>query len=225
MVNKKHFRPLILCFSLISFILGGILYKYIDLSVIFASFKACINTLGKLNPIVYMISISVLPAFGVPVSLFYIVSGLAYDLNTALVVSSIGIMNNLLLTYWLTKSFLHKPIQGFLLKKGFPRVKVPAEEVLKITLLIRILPGLPFFLQSYLLGIISIPFLPYFIISILTQFMWAVLYIIFGNALHESSWGFVISAILAIVVFGLIINILSKYKLNLKEKWHEYRSS
>jgi uncharacterized membrane protein YdjX (TVP38/TMEM64 family) len=52
-----------------------------------------------------------------------------------------------------------------------------------VAFLVRITPGPPFFLQSYLLGLADIHFLPYMIASWSIASMWSALAILGGDAL------------------------------------------
>lgn len=163
--------------------------------------------LGKINPIALIAAIGILPALGVPASLFYIIGSIAYGVVWGLVFSGIGVAINISLCYWIANSFLRKWILVFLHKRGHKLINIPQSEARTTIIAIRLMPGIPLSAQNYILGVAGISFKQYFIYSWPTQMFWAVFFILAANTVIHQTTESVILIILGLLTVGLLIKV------------------
>ena len=65
---------------------------------------------------------------------------------------------------------------------GRTLLQVPAGSAWQLALLVRVIPGTPFFVQNYLLGIARVPFLTYRTVSVAVMAALIVVTILAGDA-------------------------------------------
>ena len=94
---------------------------------------------------------------------------------------------NQTLGYWLARKWLRRPIESWLRVRGKTAPQIPeAEESLWI-LLLRVTPGVPLFVQNYLLGLAQVRFDRYLAISFPVQLAYAVAFVSLGHAFKDSN--------------------------------------
>ncbi len=163
--------------------------------------------LRQTHPAVFFLLLAVLPAFGVPVSLFYLVSAV-YGIGFSLISTAAALAANLVLIYWLGVGVFHPFIERLIRRTRYSVPRVSPSNYSKITLMVRITPGLPYFIQGYLLAMGGIPFGIYFIISWVVQMCYATAIIILGKSAFQGESGMAVLGIclfLVLVIAGKII--------------------
>jgi uncharacterized membrane protein YdjX (TVP38/TMEM64 family) len=131
--------------------------------------QAVILHLREAGPAVFFVAMAVLPAAGFPLLAFTLAAGPVFGptLGTGWVIvwSLSAVIANLLLTYWLANRAI-RPLVGRVL--GYFDFRLPenlAGSAWQLTLIVRLTPGPPFWVQSYLLGLVGIPLVPYLTVS------------------------------------------------------------
>jgi uncharacterized membrane protein YdjX (TVP38/TMEM64 family) len=74
-------------------------------------------------------------------------------------------------------------------------------------LLVRITPGPPYVLQSFLLGLIEVPYLTYMLISWPIATAMAALVILFGDAVAQGRGRVALLSVLGVCVLGILIRL------------------
>ena len=167
--------------------------------------------LREAGPLIFFLAMALLPAFGFPLLAFTLAAGPVFGptLGPAWVVvwSIAAVVANLLLTYWLAHRAL-RPFLGWLLKYfGIPLPKNPGTGAWQITWIVRLTPGPPFWVQSYLLGLIRVPLRPYLVVSVAIMTGYIVALVYGGTALAEGNWR------LAFVAGGLLVAMIAVRQL------------
>jgi len=138
------------------------------------------------GPLTFFASMAVLPAFGCPFSVFTLTAGPVFgpSLGMPLVLglTLLGVALNLALSYWLAARALRPTLARLVAWLGYTLPKARAQDYRSLVFLVRVTPGPPFFLQSYLLGLAGIPFRIYFLISWLISGLYACAFVLFGDA-------------------------------------------
>jgi uncharacterized membrane protein YdjX (TVP38/TMEM64 family) len=152
----------------------------------------------------FFIALTILPVLGIPTTPFFMVAGAVFDLATAFVGTALSLVVNLSLCYWLAHRFLKQPIIKLLKKYRYEMPTFAENRAIQFILLVRITPGLPFFLKNYATALVGVSFLPYLIISWITTFIYAIAFIILGESLihHDIGHGIWAVALLGLVVMG-----------------------
>jgi uncharacterized membrane protein YdjX (TVP38/TMEM64 family) len=87
---------------------------------------------------------------------------------------------------------------------GYNVPQLRVGEHAKLTLVVRITPGPPYFAQNLLLGLAGIPFRIYMAVSWPTQMGWAFVFLILGESATEGNIGLAIAGGGLLVALALI---------------------
>lgn len=173
---------------------------------------ALVFGLREAGPVVFFLAMALLPAAGFPLLAFTLAAGPVFGptLGTGWVIgwSLAAVVANLLLTYWLANRAL-RPVVGWLLRYfGIPVPGNMTEGAWQITLIVRLTPGPPFWVQSYLLGLIRVPLVPYLVVSTAIMAGYIVALVSGGAALAEGNGRLVAVAAGVLVVSIAVMQLL-----------------
>lgn len=147
-----------------------------------------------------------LPLVGVPVSFLYVIGGARFGTVGGLIAAALAIAINLLLTYWLTKSVLHRPIVAFFKKTKYKMPQVPKGEYVSVSLLTALVPGVPYTAKNYLLVLAGVPFRYFFWVLLPAHFVHASLGILFGDMTKDLTT----PKIIFLIVYGIVLTWLCR---------------
>lgn len=179
-----------------------------------AAVNAVILGLRDAGPVVFFLAMAVLPAAGFPLMAFTLAAGPVFG-STLGTVGVIGwslsaVLVNLLLTYWLANRAL-RPLVGRLLAWfGFPLPASTAGSAWQLTLIVRLTPGPPFWLQSYVLGLIRVPLVPYLVVSMLVMAGFIVALVAGGEAVVQGNGRLAFAAAGVLVVSVAVLQLLRR---------------
>jgi uncharacterized membrane protein YdjX (TVP38/TMEM64 family) len=164
------------------------------------------------GPVLFFAAEALLPALGAPLAAFNLVAGEAFapqmTMPGVVVAAMTAIALNLALTYWLARHAFRPFLIRLVARYGYSVPRVTEANALTVSLVVRLTPGPPFFLQGYLLGLAEVPFRLYMLVSWLAVLPWAVAFIVLGKAAREGSFGKIATAlgliVLAVVAVQLI---------------------
>ncbi len=179
------------------------------------SIDGAIALLRDAGPWIFFAALAILPAIGFPISVFYLTAGSAFaarmGMGGVLVAAGVALLVNIALTYWLARYGLRPWLEQLISRTKYRiPVVVPAEQV-EVTLLLRITPGPPFCIQSYLLGMARIKFSTYMFISWIVAMAYASPFIIFGKAILEGRGQLAFFGLSILVAVVLIVHLLRKH--------------
>ncbi|MEM0965298.1 MAG: VTT domain-containing protein [Verrucomicrobiota bacterium] len=162
------------------------------------------DKLGE-HPVILYGAMVVLPAFFVPQSPMLVLAGLVYaepmgEVMGALVASS-AVALNILWCYFLTVGPLHRVANFFLSKFGFSLPKIPSQDHLKFSFLVRVTPVLPLCIQNYTLGLLRVPLRYYLIASWTTQVPIAFGIAFTAGAILEGNFVIILIAVFVLLLF------------------------
>ncbi|MEO6036180.1 MAG: VTT domain-containing protein [Verrucomicrobiota bacterium] len=170
----------------------------------FIDTKALHDWAQTVNPWVVFALMAFLPVVGGPVSLLFAIGGARFGPVGGLFAAAAAIAINLLLTYWMTKSVLQRPIAALFKKTKYKIPQVPKGEYVSVTLLTALVPGLPYAAKNYLLVLAGVPFRVYFWACLPAHFFHASLAILFGGMTKDLTKG----KIIFLVAYALVITLL-----------------
>jgi len=174
-----------------------------------------INLLRTAGPVAFFSAMALLPAVGFPLSVFNLTAASAFEATMGLpgVIAAAGaaIAINLVLTYWLARFGLRPWLEQMISRTKYKiPVVVPAEQA-ELTLLLRITPGPPFFLQSYLLGLAQVRFFTYMWISWGISILYASAFIVFGDAILHGKGKAAFLGLSGLMALGLIVHLVRRH--------------
>jgi uncharacterized membrane protein YdjX (TVP38/TMEM64 family) len=184
---------------------------------------AVVRAVEATGPTAFFAALGVLPAVGVPVSPFLFVAGGAFGLTTAFVGTTLSFAVNLSLTYWLGRSLARPWLEAWLLRTRFKIPHVVARDESSVVLVIRLVPGVPFFVQNYLLGLARISFLRYLLLSLPLSMISASILLVFGEAIIEGRAWLAIAAVSAGLAFFVLQRLLRRSLRGKQWRQHLFR--
>lgn len=173
------------------------------------------------RPAMIFLAIVILPAAPFPVSVLLLAAGVVYGerfgpINAALLALS-AIVLNFSWTYWIARYPARRLVERLIRNFDVRIPTLPDRHVRRFTIIFRITPGIPFFIQNYVLGLAGVPFRIYFIVSLLAQTAWTFGFVISGGAIFEGKAGLAIVGICLLVVATLLTQAL-RNKLGAREE-------
>ena len=154
-------------------------------------FDLFVATIRDMGPWVFFAAMVVLPAIGAPLMAFNLVAGEAFapqmTMPGVIVTVAAAIAVNLLLTYWLARYALRPLLTRLVMRYGYSVPRVTKENALMVALIVRLTPGPPYFLQSYLLGLAEVPLRLFMLVSWLAVLPIAISAVVLGKAAREGN--------------------------------------
>jgi uncharacterized membrane protein YdjX (TVP38/TMEM64 family) len=159
------------------------------------------TTLQEVPLWLYCVLFVVLPAVGMPLTLFYLTVGaMAESLWLALPLAWVCVLGNMAVAYFLGRKALHAPIERLVRARGLSIPQVSREMEWKLILMLRSSP-IPWVMQNYILALAGVRFLPYLFLSILVQGLVGAGMIVVGDSLFSGQAKY---ALLGVFLFFLI---------------------
>jgi uncharacterized membrane protein YdjX (TVP38/TMEM64 family) len=144
------------------------------------------------GPWVFFGAMAVLPVIGAPLMAFTMTAGTAFagqmTMGGVLAATLVAIAVNIALTYWLARRAVRPMLERLLKRYGYSVPRVTSDNALSVALLVRLTPGPPFFLQSYILGLAEVPFRLYMLVSWLCVLPWAVGAVVLGRGIFDGNF-------------------------------------
>lgn len=198
--------------GVIGAVFGALVLRGVDVRYWIDAGIALVRDAG---PWPFFAGMAVLPAFGFPLSPFTLTAGSVFapTLGWPLVLLATwgALTVNVSITYvsarWLARPLLEKLV----LKMGYRWPEVSAENHWNITILARVTPGPPFFLQSAMLGLARIPFRIYLLGSVLISAVYGTVFVVFGEALLAGKGKMILFGASAMVALTLGAHLLQRH--------------
>jgi uncharacterized membrane protein YdjX (TVP38/TMEM64 family) len=187
-------------------ILRGVDYK--------AAGEQGIRIIRSVGPWVFFAACAILPAFAAPLSIFTITAGEVFaplmTLGGVIAATMLAIAVNLALTYWLARYAL-RPILSRIAERYDYRIpRVTRDNALSVAITVRLTPGPPFFMQSYILGLAEVPFRIYMVVSWICILPWAVGAIVLGKGILNGNFRLALYGMGLIVVAVVLVKAIRK---------------
>jgi uncharacterized membrane protein YdjX (TVP38/TMEM64 family) len=148
-----------------------------------------VGWLRELGAGTFFVLMTLLPAAGCPLSVFTLTAGPVFapslGMPLVLLLVWVSIAFNLALSYWLARYALRPWLARLCAWLGYKLPEVAEADHRGVVILVRVTPGPPYVLQSYLLGLAGIPFGTYFFISWVISSLYACAFVLLGDALMQ----------------------------------------
>jgi len=171
--------------------------------------------IGNAGPWAFFTGMALLPAVGAPLLAFALPAGPAFSerlgLGGVLAAYGAAIAVNLILTYWIGRWALRPWITRLVARFGYQIPQFDHDEQLEITLLLRITPGPPFFVQSYLLGLGNVAFFTYLWVSWTIAMAYGVGFVVFGDAIIHGKAGAAATGVSVFIAAMIITHLVRKH--------------
>ncbi len=165
------------------------------------------------HPLLLIAALATLPGMGAPLTPFLLLFGIVMGPRFGMPITClIGVATMGVCTTW-TYLLSAGPLRGFLkdhLLKKWNLPELSDQSALRLGLIIRITPGIPYPLQNVALGVMGMRFKPYLLVSLPIQSLYTIALIITGGALFEGNTGIAITGVLLLVAIVLATRMLRK---------------
>jgi len=182
---------------------------------------AVVARLREAGPAVFFVAMALLPAVGFPMMAFTLAAGPLFGPIIGsgwVVVWSLGaVVGNLLLTYWLADHALRPLVSRLLNHFSFRLPESRGSTAWQMTLIVRLTPGPPYWVQSYLLGLIRVSLWPYLVISTLVMAGYIVALVYGGEAIANGNGRLAFAAVGGLVASVVLLQLLRKWSAQRKE--------
>lgn len=170
--------------------------------------------LGGTHPLLFFAAMTLLPLGPFPASVLFIMAGIRFGTLLGFLAGTAALALNMTLGYWLARRIARAHLERWLNRRGFSPPKFDRSDELRFLLLFRITPGMPLFLQNYVLGLAGVRFQLYLPVSLAAQAPYVLGFVWFGQSLTQSSaWkiGLAVAGVCAaILAVSLLRRVLAK---------------
>lgn len=173
------------------------------------------NLLDKVQqttPLLFVSLMVILPLVGFPISAFYLYAGSAFPWWQATLLCSLSLAINISVAFPLAKYLLKAPVSHFMAKYSKELPSLTEKTQFRVTFLVRSIPGIPYFMQNYMLPLIGVKFIHYFLISWSIQSVFAAGMSALPHLVKQTGW------VPAGIVGGLVILLILFRKVYLRKK-------
>jgi uncharacterized membrane protein YdjX (TVP38/TMEM64 family) len=167
------------------------------------------------GPLVFFGAMALLPLGGFPLAPFTLAAGPVFGpqlgAGTVIAAGIAAVTVNVALSYWISAYALRPAVVRLLGWFGRKMPEVPVGSLTELTLVLRVVPGTPFFVQSYLLGLARVPFVNYMVISVLVPAAYITGVVLAGDAIGRGDHSMLMIGGIVCAVAGLALHFLRKY--------------
>lgn len=204
-----------------SFFLGGTVFFLgemgVDLEALKAGWKQVNDYLMK-HPWALFAALVFLTGLPVPLTALLFAAGVVWreDPMMAVGLSVFAMSLNLTWTYWLAAGPARRLVEKLLLASSFTIPDLPRGDHLKLILVLKLTPGIPFFIQNYLLGFLRAPFWMYLWVSCLINGITGAGVVLSGVGLADGKWMPALTG-LSLIALGVVFSQLAREFLRRKK--------
>lgn len=174
-----------------------------------------IGMLREGGPWVFFSAMAILPAVGVPLLTFVLTAGSAFGdrmgMGGVVAAGLAAITVNLTLAYWLARRELRPWLIRLVGRLGYKVPQVEAGDMTDLIIFVRVMPGVPFPIQNYLLGLAGAPPGKYFVISCLAAWANNTVLMVFGKALMDGRGKLILLSVSGIVALAAATHMVRRH--------------
>lgn len=174
--------------------------------------------LREAGPLVFFGAMAVLPSFGFPLLPFALTAGPVfgerYGAGGVIAAAVVAVACNVTLSYLIAAHALRPWAKTLLARWGYGDAWLRRDFGWRWVLFVRLAPGLPFFVQSYLLGLTRAQFAPYVVISTCVPGTYIAATILLGDSLWNNRARDIYWSLGLLTVAGLVVYWLRRRRAN-----------
>ncbi len=141
------------------------------------------------SPLWLFVAIMILPALPVPASPLLILAGVVltpkFGVVGAVLLAVVGMAINMSWTYWVAAGPGRRFVDRLFRWLELELPTLSRGNAVRLTLLLRVTPGIPFFLHNLILGFLRVPFRIYLPLSVATSSLFTAGFVIFGEGISS----------------------------------------
>ena len=211
----RSLRPLLIKATLagvVVLVVAALVLRGADLRGLLNTALEILRTAG---PVAFFGTMALLPALGVPASVFVLsavgIFGPQLGTTTAVLLSIAALTFNYCLAYGLARRGLRPLLTMLITRLGYKLPEVESSDATDLMILLRVTPGVPFFVQNYLAGLGEIPFGRYFVISALIVWPLNTAFLLFGDALLHGKGKIALLSLCGVVALTTLLHLVRRH--------------
>jgi len=169
--------------------------------------KQGLDLIAGAGPLVFFTCMVLLPAFGVPMLAFVLPAGALFGerfgLPVVMALCLAAVTANMLLAYSLARWILRPWLTLLIKRLGYTMPELQGSDATDLLVILRVTPGVPFFVQNYMAGLADIPVGRYLLISCMIAWCFNAAFVFFGDALLHGQGR------LVMLGFGVIVALVA----------------
>lgn len=163
------------------------------------------------HPAWLYVSLCVLPGLAFPVAPLLILAGIVWGATPkACLIALSAILLNVVWTHLLSSAPCRHLLIRILGDRWTKWKDMPSDQAWRVALILRITPGIPLFLQNYLIGLLGVPLRVSLLLTIPITGTYVCGFVITGGAIFEGKSGLIAAGISLLIVASLAIQWLKK---------------
>lgn len=124
--------------------------------------RAITDAIARINPVVAIVFMAVLPLGGFSIAIVYLVVGARFGPIAGFPVVVGLTAFHLLMSFWIARGFLRDRIERVLSRRGYRLPRLLPSEHAWVCVLAALVPGIPYFARNYLLALTEVRLATYF---------------------------------------------------------------
>jgi uncharacterized membrane protein YdjX (TVP38/TMEM64 family) len=191
----------------------------VNVNVVLTLWKST-NTFLVEHPSALFIAMVILPALPIPTSALQITAGIIWRDRPIMACSLclVSMITNLSLTYWMAAGPGRRLVERLLAATSYRVPELPRDDHMKLVLILKLTPGIPFFIQNYLSGFFRAPFRLFLLVSILSNGVFGVGMVLSGVGIGDGKLIPAISGISFIALSALLTYLIREWMTKRKKR-------
>ena len=160
-------------------------------------------------PFVLFAALVLLPGFGFPASALLLLAGATWGSSwssCALAIAATAL--NMSWTYLVAAGPASSLVARLLGARWDRWRSLGQNDRIRLAILLRVTPGVPLFVQNYILGLLAVPFLPYILISVPLNGVFVIGFVLTGGAIFQGNAGLALSGAAVLVAAIVVLRLL-----------------
>jgi uncharacterized membrane protein YdjX (TVP38/TMEM64 family) len=178
-----------------------------------------IHSFSNDHQILFFVILVVAPIFPVPLSALHVMAGMIWKDHPvgACLLSLAALALNLVLTYVIATGPLQRFVRGLLSSRLRALPELPQDDQLNLLLVLKLTPGIPYFVQNYAAGVLNVRFGQYFLVSMACNGLFTIGIVLGGVGIGDAQLMPVISG-LALIALAVVLTSLMRRWLGRRKK-------
>ena len=169
----------------------------------------------KRHPLWFFVALVILPGGPFPASVLFLMAGVVWR-EQPLLACGYGLAAlalNQAWTYALAAGPAHDVVARVLAGFGWKMPVLKTENVTDTLLVLRLVPGIPLFVQNYLLGLLRVPYGRYAWVSLLCNGPHVIGFVLAGVGIADGRWKVALLGIAILVLAVVVVRVVRRRKL------------
>lgn len=164
-----------------------------------------LDMITQAGPLAFFAGMAILPLFGAPLLAFVLTAGPAFapqfGMPTVVLYSLCAVTFNFLMGYFLARKAMRPFLANMISRLGHKVPELEGGDAMDLLIILRVTPGIPFFVQNYMAGLSNVPVVPYLVVSCIVAWSYNSSLVIFGDALLHGKGKIVVISVGCLVAF------------------------